>query len=112
MIVRYALKCETCEQPHTVRIGMGLDSSQTHKFPCRGCSEEIVLRMELDHAKHGWRVVCVDNCEPILEIAGAPVVNVDANFLIPADQQGVDMVPGESARCTRCMRRRSERGHR
>jgi len=47
--------------------------------------------MELDHAKHGWRVVCVDNCEPILEIAGAPVVNVDANFLIPADQQGVDM---------------------
>jgi hypothetical protein len=91
MIVRYPLKCETCEQPHTVRIGLGQDSSQTHKFPCRGCSEEIVLRMDLDHAKHGWRVVCVENCEPIWEVARAPIVNVDANFLIPADQQGQDM---------------------
>jgi hypothetical protein len=71
MIVRYALKCETCEQPHTVRIGMGLDSSQTHKFPCCGCSEEIVLRMDV--AKHDWRIVCEENCEPILEVAGAPV---------------------------------------
>jgi hypothetical protein len=92
MIVRYALKCETCQQPHTVRIGLGLDASQTHKFPCRGCSEEIVLRMHLDHAKHGWRVVCVENCEPILEVALAPIVNVDANFLIPPEQQGVDRV--------------------
>jgi hypothetical protein len=91
MIYRYALRCETCEQPHTVRIGMGSDSSQTHKFPCRGCSEEIALRVDLDHARHGWRVVCVENCKPVLEVVGAPIVNVDANFLIPADQQGVDM---------------------
>jgi hypothetical protein len=91
MIYRYALKCETCEQQHTVRIGLGSDSSQTHKFPCRGCNEEIALRVDLDHARRGWRVVCVENCKPVLEIAGAPIVNVDANFLIPADQQGVDM---------------------
>jgi hypothetical protein len=90
MIYRYALKCEICEQPHTIRIGMGQDSSQTHKFPCRGCNEEIVLRMDVDFAKRGWRVVCVENCEPILEIAGAPIVNVDANFTIPPEQQGVD----------------------
>jgi hypothetical protein len=92
MIVRYALKCQTCEQPHTIRIGMGQDSSQTHKFPCRGCNEEIVLRMDVDFAKRGWRVVCVENCEPILEIAGAPIVNVDANFMIPPEQQGRDRV--------------------
>ena len=91
MIYRYALKCKTCEQPHTVRIGLGLDSSQTHKFPCRSCDEEIVLRMDIDQVKHGWRVECVDNCEPILEIVGAPIVNVDANFLIPADRQGMDV---------------------
>jgi hypothetical protein len=92
MIVRYALKCETCEQPHTVRIGLGQDASQTHKFRCRGCSEEIVLRMDLDYAKHGWSVVCVENCGPIEEVVGAPIVNVDANFTIPPEQQGLDMV--------------------
>jgi hypothetical protein len=91
MIVRYALKCETCEQPHTIRIGVGLESAQIHKFPCRRCSEEIVLRMDLDHVKHGWRVICVENCAPIHEVAGAPIVNVDANFLIPADEQHADM---------------------
>jgi hypothetical protein len=47
--------------------------------------------MDVDHAKHGWRVICVENCEPILEMAGASIVNVDANFLIPADQQGADV---------------------
>ena len=54
----YALKCKTCEQPHTVRIGVGSDSAQTHKFPCRYCNEEIVLRMDVDHEKRGWRVIC------------------------------------------------------
>jgi hypothetical protein len=92
MIVRYALKCATCEQPHTIRIGMGQDSSQTHKFPCRRCSEDIVLRMDLDYAKLGWEVVCVENCQPIVEVVGAPIVNVNANFLVPPDQHGVDMV--------------------
>lgn len=91
MIIRYALKCETCQEPHTVRIGMGHDATQIHKFACRGCSEEIALRMDLDHPNLGWKVECVDNCEPILEVAGAPIVYVDANFVIPPDQQGVDM---------------------
>ncbi len=92
MIVRYWLKCGVCEKPHTVRIGVGLDASQTHKFPCCGCKEEIVLRMDLDHAKAGWRIVCVENCEPIHEASGAPIVNLDPNFVIPAAQQGKDMV--------------------
>jgi hypothetical protein len=51
-----------------------------------------VLRMDVDFAKRGWRIVCVENCEPILEIAGAPIVNVDANFMIPPEQQGQDRV--------------------
>lgn len=90
MIVRYPLKCGTCEQPHTVRIGMGHDETQIHKFPCRGCSEEIVVRMDLDHSRFSWRVECVENCAPIDEVAGAPFVYVDANFVIPPDQQGAD----------------------
>jgi len=69
---------------------MGLDASQTHKFPCRVCSEEIVLRMDLDLTNRGLQVVCVENCAAIKEVTGAPVVYVDANFVIPPEQQGVD----------------------
>jgi hypothetical protein len=47
--------------------------------------------MDLDHAKAGWRVACIENCQPILEIADASIVNLDANFVIPPEQQGVDM---------------------
>ena len=71
---------------------MGHDARQIHKFPCRGCNEEIVLRMDLDHANIGWEVACVENCEPIAEVAGAPIVNVDAIFVIPPELQGVDTV--------------------
>src|SRR2546427_7509815 len=91
MIVRYALKCETCGQPHTVRIGMGHDASQTHKFPCRQCSEEIVLRMDVDYVNIGCQVFCVENCEAIESVPDAPIVNVDAIFVIPPEQQGRDM---------------------
>jgi hypothetical protein len=90
MIVRYALKCGTCEKAHTVRIGMGHDATQVHRFPCRECGEEIVIRMDLDHSRFAWKVECVENCEPIDEVAGAEIVNVDANFVIPPEQQGVD----------------------
>ena len=92
MIVRYAVKCETCGQPHTVRIGMGHDETQTHKFLCRGCSEEIVLRMKLNHAQLSWEVKCVENCSAVDEVAGAPIVNVDAIFPIPPELQGLDTV--------------------
>jgi hypothetical protein len=92
MIVRYALKCETCGKPHTVRIGMGHDETQVHKFPCRGCSEEIVLRMDINHDELSHAVRCVENCKEIGEVAGAPIVNVDAIFVIPPELQGVDMI--------------------
>jgi hypothetical protein len=92
MIVRYAVKCETCGQPHTVSIGMGHDETQSHKFLCRGCSEEIVLRMDLDYAELSWEVKCVENCSATDEVAGAPIVNVDAIFVIPPELQGLDTV--------------------
>ena len=92
MIVRYALKCDNCGQPHTVRIGMGHDETQVHRFPCRGCSEEIVVRMDLNHDEVSWAVKCVENCTEIGEVGGAPIVNVDAIFPIPPEQQGLDTV--------------------
>jgi hypothetical protein len=46
--------------------------------------------MNLDFANRGWQVVCVENCDPIKEVTGAPIVYVDANFVIPPEQQGVE----------------------
>lgn len=91
MIVRYPLECETCGQAHTVRIGLGQDASQTHKFRCRNCNEEIEIRVGLDHAQAGWEIVCISNCHPNQEVAGSPIVNLDPNFLISPEEQGKDM---------------------
>lgn len=48
--------------------------------------------MDLDHEQLSWCVVCVENCEPIDEVAGAPIVYVDAIFAISPEQQGEDWI--------------------
>ena len=92
LVIRYSLKCSTCGQAHTVRIGMGQEEEQIHKFACRGCQEQIVVRLDVDYKEISAIPSCVENCEDAPEEAGAAIVNVDANFLVPAEFQGVDMV--------------------
>lgn len=90
MIVRSAWQCETCSQPHTVRIGLGQEPSQTHRFPCRQCGEEMVLRLDADAATLRTDVTGLENATEIDEAHAAPVVNLDGNFLMPASEQGQD----------------------
>lgn len=90
MIVRSAFKCLTCGQPHTVRIGMGHEEYQSHRFPCQGCEEDMVIGMHVDHQNYGWRTEAVENAEPTPEAKDVPIVNVDANFIIPEDQRHTD----------------------
>ena len=61
-------------------------------FLVEGCSEEIVLRMDINHAQLSWEVKCVENCSATDEVAGAQIVNVDAIFVIPPELQGLDRV--------------------
>ena len=49
MIIRDALRCETCGKPHVVRIGMGQEESQQHRFPCRNCGEDIAVTRMVDY---------------------------------------------------------------
>lgn len=91
MIVRYYVACSTCEQPHTVRIGMGQEVSQRHRFACRGCGEDVEVGLDVDYKNINHRVVLGENAVSCGPAPQAPVVNIDANFLIPADMQGVDM---------------------
>lgn len=92
MIVRSSFKCLTCGQPHTVRIGMGQEDYQEHRFPCQNCGEDMVIGMHVDYQNVGWRTEAVENVEHVPETSGAPIVNVDANFTVPEDQRHKDMV--------------------
>ena len=49
MIIRDALRRETCGKPHVVRIGMGQEESQRHRFPCRNCGEDIAVTLMVDY---------------------------------------------------------------
>lgn len=95
MIVRTSFRCTTCDQNHTVRIGLGHETYQTHTFLCSGCGEELTV---------GLRVVKpegsplpqfigepVENVEQSEEEADEPIVNVDANFLIPLEERHKDV---------------------
>lgn len=92
MIVRQPIECTICGQPHTTRVGLGHGSKQEHKFPCRQCDQEIGFAVLLDQDKSSWAFDQWDNCSPIEEVVGAPIVNLEADFLVPADLQGVDRV--------------------
>jgi hypothetical protein len=91
MIIRTAIQCITCGQAHTVRIGMGQDNYQSHRFPCRSCHEDIEIGLEVDYENVSTRTRVVENAKLVEEVPDAPIVNVHANFAIPEDQQGKDL---------------------
>lgn len=90
MIVRSGFKCLTCDQPHTVRIGMGQETRHIHRFPCEQCGEDVVVALCVDYENLSHWVEPVENAEWIEEIPGAPIVNLDANFIVPIEQRNKD----------------------
>lgn len=94
MIVRESLACGTCEKAHTVRVGVGREHNgrHVHRFACRGCSEEIAISMVTSMQPRSAWIEPEENAELAPEVVGAPIVNLDANFLVPEDQQGLDRV--------------------
>lgn len=91
MIVRSSFKCSTCGQVHTVRIGMGQETRQTHRFPCTKCGEDIVVALNVDFEKIVHWTEAVENAAQTAEEAGAPIMNVDANFVLPEGERHLDM---------------------
>lgn len=92
MIVRTAFKCLTCDQHHVVRIGMGHDAQQVHRFPCRGCGEDMVVALNIDYENLSTVPEAVENAELTKEAPGALVVNVHANYVIEGADRYTDMV--------------------
>ena len=92
MIIRSYFKCETCEHPHLVRIGMGQEEYQTHKFPCHGCGEPMTVALRVDYENLGAMPEAVENATLASDLEGATTQNVHANFVIPEGQQNIDGV--------------------
>lgn len=93
MIVRGALRCEVCGQAHIVRIGMGQEERQRHRFRCRGCDEVIEVGLNVDYQKISANIHFGENALEMQEpVDGAAILNLDANFPIPAELQGKDGV--------------------
>jgi hypothetical protein len=109
-IIRGAVECETCGQPHTVRVGMGQDETQEHRFPCRQCKEDIVIHLDVDYQNVAAHIRCGSNSKPIDEVTGAPIVNLDANFLFSEAEQGQDGIFPRLRQMREIVKRIAEQG--
>lgn len=91
MISRQSIRCTTCSTIHITRTGLGRSDRQVHHFPCTGCDQLIGFTLNLYPDKGSWEYVDWLDCEPTAEpIDHAPVVNLEADFLIPQSEQGRD----------------------
>jgi hypothetical protein len=95
MIVRTSFRCTTCGQNHTVRIGVGHETYQSHTFHCSGCGEELTVGLRVSNPEGSpipqFIGEPVENVERSEEEADAVIVNVDANFLIPLEERHKDV---------------------
>jgi hypothetical protein len=64
--------------------------------------------MDVDYAAVSYDISCVENCAPAKEVPGAAIVNLEANFLIPASEQGKDMTFSRLSQ-TQAMLKRAEK---
>lgn len=90
MIVRQSVRCDVCNQVHVTRTGLGRSNRQEHIFPCHNCQLEIGFKMNLDQHRGAIEYAEFVQCAPCEEEPSAPIVNLEADFLIPKSMQGVD----------------------
>ena len=90
MIERHYLKCKTCEQPITLRIGLGRNKVQNHTFQCPNCSEDIKLQLKIDYENITTELIILENCERGSE--EGEIINLHPNFAISEDKINKDFV--------------------
>ena len=90
MIERHYLKCKTCGQPITLRIGIGRNNEQNHTFQCPNCSEDIMLKLKIDYKKISTELIMLENCERGNE--EGVIVNLNPDFAISKDRLNEDCI--------------------
>jgi hypothetical protein len=90
MIERHYLKCKTCEQPITLRIGLGRNNVQSHTFQCPHCFEDIKLQLKIDYKNISTELIILENCERGTE--EGEIINLHPDFAISKDKHNKDFV--------------------
>lgn len=85
MIIRILIACQTCGHNYTLRIGMGLDATQLHRFPCKECGEDIGIRIEVNKETFKQHIIFEHNAVPS-QLEGT-IVCLDANFVISNESE-------------------------
>lgn len=47
MVIREYAQCEECEQVHVLRIGIGAEPDQAHRFACVHCGEDMNFELKI-----------------------------------------------------------------
>lgn len=90
MVIRYYIKCTTCDAPHTLRISVGHNTSQDHIFQCVKCDEEIQIQMKVDFQTPTTKLIYIENCEK--GDKEGSIINLNPELPIPKEQLHQDGV--------------------
>jgi hypothetical protein len=63
MIVRYNIKCKTCETPITLRVQIGHSSFEEYNFLCPSCKENLSIGLYVDNTNISFKIEPIKNCE-------------------------------------------------
>ena len=84
MIVRQYVRCAECGTAHVLRIGVGGEPVQAHRFACTGCGEEMGITLELgkdwSYGPNALKSVEEDN--------DGPIVNLHPSFVFSKEEIG------------------------
>ena len=80
MIIRQYGQCEECCQVHVLRIGVGSEPDQSHRFACVNCGEEMGLEL-----KTGTGTVWGPNARAAEPDDTAPIINLHPSFVFSKD---------------------------
>ncbi|WP_292053537.1 MULTISPECIES: hypothetical protein [unclassified Brevundimonas] len=81
MIIRQYGQCEECDQVHVLRIGIGREPDQSHRFACVNCGEEMGLGLQL-----GTGIVWGPNARAAKADDRAPIINLHPSFVFSKDE--------------------------
>lgn len=79
MVIRGWGKCTTCDHPHTLRAGVGIETYQEHYFDCGKCGSSIAVAVRTD-APRAWFTAEENFSLSQSEEENSTLINLHPNF--------------------------------
>jgi len=90
MVVRFNIKCNTCETPITLRIQLGHSEYEEIKFLCPHCKENLSVELYIDTKNISFRIVPMKNC--IKSNVGGDCLYLSSEILTDNNIANVEML--------------------